>query len=148
MRDEEDFLTQPSALSPQPLLAGLRVLVVDNEPDARELVTIVLKQRGAEVRASATAREALEMLKQWKPDVLVSDIGMPGEDGYELIRKLRALKSASGGLIPALALTGYAGRQDAARALESGYQMHLPKPVAPSELVAAVASLARKTLQV
>lgn len=148
MRDEEDFLTQPSSLIPHPLLAGLRVLVVDNEPDARELVTIVLKQRGAEVRASATAREALEMLKQWKPDVLVSDIGMPGEDGYELIRKLRALKSASGGLIPALALTGYAGRQDAARALESGYQMHLPKPVAPSELVAAVASLARKTLQV
>ncbi len=127
------------------ILQGLRVQVVDDEPDARELLTIVLKQRGAEVRASATASEALEMLMQWEPDVLVSDIGMPGEDGYDLIRKVRTLKSVSG-LVPALALTGYARAEDAARALESGYHMHLPKPVAPSELVAAVASLAMKTL--
>ena len=129
------------------VLQGLRVQVVDDEPDARELLTIVLQQRGAEVRASATASEALEMLMQWEPDVLVSDIGMPGEDGYDLMRKVRTLKSVSG-LIPALALTGYARPEDAARALESGYHMHLPKPVAPSELVAAVASLAMKILPV
>jgi len=127
------------------ILQGLRVQVVDDEPDARELLSIVLKQRGAEVRSSATAGEALKMVKQWKPDVLVSDIGMPGEDGYDLIRRVRRLKSAAR-LIPALALTGYARPQDAARALESGYHMHLPKPVAPGDLVAAVASLAMKVL--
>jgi two-component system, chemotaxis family, CheB/CheR fusion protein len=132
---------------PSAILAGLRVLVVDDEPDARELLSLALTHSGAEVRASATASEALEILDQWKPDVLVSDIGMPSEDGYSLIRKVRARDSKHNGLIPALALTGYASTDDAARALAAGYQTHMPKPVAPRELVAAVASLAMKAQQ-
>ena len=95
----------------------------------------------------ATVREALEILDQWQPDVLVSDIGMPGEDGYELMRKVRAREPERGGLVPALALTGYAGSEDAARAVAAGYQTHMAKPVVLSELVAAVASLAMKARQ-
>ncbi len=125
------------------LLEGLRVLVVDDDPDVRDLVAMVLQQSGAEVQSSLTAREALEILDQWNPDVLVSDIGMPGEDGYDLIRKVRAREAEHGGLIPALALTGYARPEEAARARAAGYEMHVPKPVAPSELVASVASLAK-----
>jgi two-component system CheB/CheR fusion protein len=127
------------------ILKGLQVLVVDDELDARELLSIALTQSSAKVRASATVREALEILDQWQPDVLVSDIGMPGEDGYELMRKVRAREPEHGGLVPALALTGYAGSEDAARAVAAGYQTHMAKPVVLSELVAAVASLAMKT---
>jgi CheY-like chemotaxis protein len=129
------------------ILAGLRVLVVDDERDARELLTIALTQGGAEVRTSTTAREALEVLDQWKPHVLVSDIGMPTEDGYEMIRKVRALKPEHGGAIPAVALTGYASEQDAARARAAGYQLHIPKPVSPDELMANVARLVRSETQ-
>jgi CheY-like chemotaxis protein len=125
-------------------LADLRVLVVDDEPDARELLTLALTQSGAEVRAAASAREALEMLDQWKPDVLVSDIAMADEDGYDLIREIRIRGQEHGSLIPALALTGYAGAEDAQRALAAGYQMHMAKPVAPNELIASLASLAVK----
>jgi CheY-like chemotaxis protein len=82
------------------------------------------------------------VLKKWKPDILVSDIGMPKEDGYELIRKVRALEPERGGTIPAIALTGYAGEEDAARARVAGYDLHIPKPVSPGELVATVANLA------
>jgi CheY-like chemotaxis protein len=124
-------------------LKGMRVLVVDDEQDARDLLTMTLTQSGAEVRTSTTVREALEALDQWSPDVLVSDIGMPKEDGYALIRKVRKLKPERCGTIPALALTGYASDEDAARAREAGYHLHLPKPVSPNELVAAVANLAR-----
>ena len=125
-------------------LQGVHVLVVDDQPDARELVTIALTQSRADVRAVSTAREALELLDQWKPDVLISDIGMPGEDGYQLIRKVRALEREHGGTVPAVALTGYASDEDAARARVAGFQLHMPKPVSPDELVAAVASLALK----
>jgi PAS domain S-box-containing protein len=125
-------------------LKGMRVLVVDDEPDARDLVTMALTQGGAEVRASATASEGLEVLYQWKPDVLVSDIGMPGEDGYELIKKVRALEPEHGGTIPAVALTGYASDDDAVRARLAGYELHLPKPVSPSDLIAKLASLVIK----
>jgi PAS domain S-box-containing protein len=126
------------------ILKGLRVLVIDDEEDARELLTIALTQSGAEVRVAATVRTALDILGQWKPNVLVSDIGMPGEDGYDLIRTVRALESESGGTIPALALTGYASAEDAARARVAGYETHMAKPVSPSELVVAVASLVAK----
>ena len=125
-------------------LADLRVLVVDDEPDARELLTLALTHSGAEVRVAATAGAALDILDEWKPDVLVSDIGMPSEDGYELIRKVRAREPERGGGIPALALTGYASPDDTARSLEAGYQVHVAKPVSPSDLVATVASLAMK----
>jgi two-component system, chemotaxis family, CheB/CheR fusion protein len=126
------------------ILKGVRVLVVDDEPDARELLTIALTQSGAGVKAAATVSAALDMLDEWEPEVLVSDIGMPSEDGYELIRKVRTRDPEHGGLVPALALTGYAGSEDAARAVAAGYQTHMAKPVVLSELVAAVASLARK----
>ena len=131
-----------SAISaPSAILRGLRVLVIDDEADARELLTIALSQSGAEVRTAATVQAALEILGQWNPNVLVSDIGMPGEDGYDLIRTVRALESKRGGTVPALALTGYASAEDAARARMAGYQTHMAKPVAPSDLVMAVASL-------
>lgn len=129
---------------PPAILKGLRVLVIDDEEDARELLTIALTQSGAEVRTAATVRAALDILGQWKPNVMVSDIGMPGEDGYDLIKTVRALESEHGGTIPAVALTGYASAEDAARARAAGYETHMAKPVAPSDLVVAVASLVAK----
>jgi PAS domain S-box-containing protein len=124
------------------ILKGLRVLVIDDEPDARELLTLALAQSGAEVKAAANARLGLDILKEWRPDVLVSDIGMPGQDGYDLIRSVRALESDNGGRIPALALTGYASADDVLRAQQAGFQTHMSKPVAPNDLVGAVARLA------
>lgn len=124
------------------ILKGLRVLVIDDEADARDLFTIVLTQSGGEVKTAATVRAALEVLDQWQPDVLVSDIGMPGEDGYDLIRKVRKRNPKHGGTIPALALTGYASAEDVARAYEEGYQTHVPKPATPGDLVAKIATLA------
>jgi CheY-like chemotaxis protein len=123
-------------------LAGLRVLVVDDEPDAREIVSLALARYGAEVRAEASAAGALAQVAGWGPDVLIADIGMPVEDGYDLIRKVRALPAESGGGTPAVALTAYARVEDRLRVLDAGYQMHVPKPVEPTELVAAVASIA------
>jgi CheY-like chemotaxis protein len=124
-------------------LTGLRVLVVDDDPDALELFSVALALNGAEVKVGARAREALKILDRWLPDVLVSDIGMPGEDGYALISELRARPAEPGGLIPALALTGFASDNDATRAREAGFQMHVPKPVEPDNLIALVASLVR-----
>jgi signal transduction histidine kinase/CheY-like chemotaxis protein len=120
---------------------GLRVLVVDDEPDTRELLKIGLNQCGAKVMLSGSAAEALEAMATAMPDVLVSDIGMPGEDGYELIRRVRELPAESGGRVPAIALTAYARTEDRMQALRAGYQMHVPKPVELAELVAIVASL-------
>ena len=128
-------------LSPA-ILNGLRVLVVDDEADARELLTTLLGQYGAEVIVVATASEALETLQRLKPNVLVSDIGMPGEDGYALIRKVRLLDAEQGGQIAAVALTAYARAEDRINALGAGFQLHIPKPVNPEELVAVVANLA------
>ncbi len=122
-------------------LYGLRVLVVDDEPDAREVVAAVLRQSGAEVHSSGSAAEALEQIEAWRPNLLVSDIGMPGEDGYALIKKVRALDAEHRGGIPALALTAYASVEDRLRALSAGFQMHVAKPVDPLQLVEAVASL-------
>jgi PAS domain S-box-containing protein len=127
---------------------GLRVLVVDDEPDARELFSIMLKRCGAEVAVAASAGEALECLESWKPAVLIADIGMEGEDGYALIRKVRALPKERGGEIPAMALTAYARTEDRLRALSAGYHVHLAKPVDRSELAAAVESLVQRTVEV
>ena len=123
-------------------LDGIRVLVVDDEPDARELVARLLVDRGAEVAKASSAMEALRLVEPFKPHVLVSDIGMPQQDGYDLIRQLRALPASSGGNIAAVALTAFARSEDRTRALMAGYQMHVSKPVEPSELMATVASLA------
>jgi CheY-like chemotaxis protein/anti-sigma regulatory factor (Ser/Thr protein kinase) len=123
-------------------LEGLRVLLVEDEPDARELLVAVLGQCRADVRAVSNAADALLELEAWQPEVLISDIEMPGEDGYTLIRKIRRLPPERGGKIPAAALTAYARAEDRMRALLSGFQLHVPKPVEPAELVAVVASLA------
>ncbi|MEN3333583.1 MAG: hypothetical protein V7641_2948 [Blastocatellia bacterium] len=122
-------------------LKGIRVLVVDDETDALEMLNLMLKQYGAEVRVAASTREALEVLKQWQPDVLVSDVGMPDEDGYALIDQVRAWEAERGYNIPAVALTGYAGALDRSRLLAAGYQLHFPKPVEIAELASAVAAL-------
>ncbi len=128
-----------------PTLKGLRVLVVDDEPDARQLITTVLEQYGAQVMAVASAFEALLAVPQFHPDILVSDIGMPQEDGYALIRKLRTLSQEQGGRIPAVALTAYARAEDRTQALLAGFQLHVPKPVNPTELAAVVANLTGRT---
>jgi PAS domain S-box-containing protein len=130
-----------------PSLAGLKVLVVDDEPDTRELIREVLKECGSEVITSHSAAEALEALEQHKPDILISDLGMPDEDGYSLISKIRALPAERGGQIPAAALTAYARAEDRMRVLRSGFQFHLPKPVDSAELVTVVASLAGRAFK-
>jgi PAS domain S-box-containing protein len=123
-------------------LAGRRILVVDDEADARDLLAEILGQAGAEVIVVGSADEALGTLRRWRPDVLVSDIGMPGDDGYVLIRKVRALGSGEGGQVRALALTAYARSEDRALALEAGFHTHIAKPVDPLELTALIAGLA------
>jgi PAS domain S-box-containing protein len=130
-----------------PPLKGLKILVVDDEADARLLLVEMLEQYGAEVKASSSTAEALEMLEQYKPGVLVSDIGMPGEDGYVLIKKVRALEPERSGRIPAVALTAYARAEDRLRALTAGYNMHVPKPVEPEELVIVIASLSGRNVK-
>jgi PAS domain S-box-containing protein len=122
-------------------LDGLKVLVVDDEVDTRELFKAGIGQCGAEVLTAGSAREALATLEEMRPDLLISDIGMPGEDGYELIRQVRALPAERGGRIPAIALTAYARMEDRLRALRAGYQMHISKPVELAELVTVMASL-------
>jgi len=125
-----------------PSLRGLKVLVVDDEADTRELIREVLKECGSEVIMCRSAAEALDALEQHKPDILISDLGMPDEDGYSLISKIRSLPQERGGQIPAAALTAYARAEDRMRVLRSGFQFHLPKPVDSAELVTVVASLA------
>ena len=122
-------------------LDGLRALIVDDEEDAREMLEVMLVGFGAEVKASASAQEALEILEQWKPDVLVSDVGMPNEDGYSLIHQIRAIEPSRGGSIPAIALTGYSRPEDRLQLLAAGYQVHLSKPVDLTQLVDAILSL-------
>jgi signal transduction histidine kinase len=124
------------------LLAGLRILVVEDEADTRELLVTALEQCGAQVIAVPSAAAALEQLDSGPADVLVSDLGMPDEDGYSLIRKVRARAPGQGGSVPAAALTAYARAEDRSRVLASGFQMHLPKPIDPGDLVNMVASLA------
>lgn len=126
-----------------PMLDGVKVLVVDDELDARELLKVVLEGCNAEVITAASVQEALDQLLREQPHVLISDIGMPQEDGYQFIRKVRKLQPEQGGMIPAIALTAYARTEDRKRALLSGYQTHVTKPVEPSELVAVVASFTR-----
>ena len=123
-------------------LDGLRVLVVDDEPDARDLIRQLaagLPRRGAH---RGSAPEALAMLQRLHPDLLVSDIGMPERDGYELMRDIRALGPENGGRTPAIALTAFARSEDRTRAMLAGYQIHVSKPIEPHELLATVASVA------
>ena len=122
-------------------LSGLHILVVDDAEDTRMMLSVVLQNCGAHVTTVTSASEALVALVELRPNVLVSDIGMPGEDGYSLIQKVRALPRESGGRTRALALTAYAGKEERMRALRCGFQIHLSKPVEPVELITAVANL-------
>jgi CheY-like chemotaxis protein len=121
-------------------LAGVRVLVVDDEPDARELIRYVLESRGAQVTRAASAGEALLFLDEDAFDVLIADIGMPEQDGYSLIRVLRGLSGDQARDLPSIAVTAYAGVRERDKALEAGYNWHLAKPVDPDQLVATVVS--------
>ncbi|MBX9258274.1 response regulator [Desmonostoc muscorum CCALA 125] len=122
-------------------LVGLNILVVDDDDDSRFYVTTVLEADGASVTAVASAAAALKVLPQLQPDILICDIAMPSEDGYTLIRKIRSLKPDIYGKLPAIALTAYGDLEYRKTALEAGFQIHVPKPVDPSELVAIVANL-------
>jgi PAS domain S-box-containing protein len=138
--DSLDESRQSDSFRQQPSLNGINVLLVDDDAETLEMISAVLRERQASVTAVRSASEALSAIEGSKPDVLVSDIAMPEQDGYELIEKLRSLESGKD--IPALAITAYAGAPDRARALDAGYQRYLPKPIEPAELVAVVASLA------
>jgi signal transduction histidine kinase/ActR/RegA family two-component response regulator len=129
--------------TPSDALREVRVLVVDDEEDSREIVSTVLAREGAQVLTASGAAEAWELVRSERPHVLVADIQMPGEDGYSLLRRLRALPADQGGLTPAAAVSAYAGHEHRQAALLAGFQVHLAKPVSPTEVVAAVATLAR-----
>ncbi len=126
-----------------PILSKLRVMVVDDEADSREVLKFILEECGAEVVATASARETLSHLEYYFPDVLISDIGMPEVDGYELIKQVRELAVRQGKRLPAIALTAYSRTEDRTCALVAGYQVHLSKPVEPAELVMTVANVAK-----
>jgi CheY-like chemotaxis protein len=128
-------------------LDKIRVLLVDDEPTANEAVQALLEGCGAEVRVAGSSAQALQVLDIWKPDILISDIAMPEEDGYLLIKKIRARSAENGGDIPAAALTAYAKIEDRVSILAAGFQMYLAKPADPSELIAVVSSLARRRRQ-
>ena len=130
-----------------PTLEGVRVLLVEDDLNTRESLGTLLKQRGARVTATESAAEGLRALEREPPDVLVSDLGMPHEDGFALIRKVRALGQGRGGRVPAVALTGYASAETRARALSEGYDVHLPKPADPEELTALIARLGTRNGQ-
>jgi len=149
--EDADGILQPlsasSELACPPQLIGLRVLVVDDEAETLEMLQVILEGCGARVSKASSAAAALEAISGEAFDVLISDIGMPEADGYSLIAKVRALDRERGGRIPAAALTAYAGKEDRIRTLLSGFQIHVPKPISPNELVAVVANLAGRTGQ-
>ncbi len=126
-----------------PEIAGLHVLVVDDDEDGRDLLAEILVDCGTRVSRASSAAEAIAQFDLDRPDILISDIGMPGEDGYALIKRVRARVPEAGGTVPAASLTAYAGPEDRRRALLAGFNMHVPKPVDPAELIAVVASLGR-----
>jgi len=129
---------------PSDALTGVHVLVADDDEDARTLVATVLEYAGARVTLRASGREALELLDRVHPDVLVTDIAMPGGDGYWLVRELRARVAAQGGHIPAVAITAYGDTHGPARTLAAGFAAHLRKPIDPWELCRIVAALGRR----
>jgi len=143
------FATEDANNDPLPLLkeysgekkaalAGRKILVIDDEADARELINRILIYCKASVITAATATEGLELLKREKPDVIISDVSMPDKDGYQFIHEVRQLSPENGGRIPAVALTAFARAEDTAKAISSGYQKHLCKPVDSYELIRAI----------
>jgi CheY-like chemotaxis protein len=132
----------PGAPRPSGALGGLRILVVEDDPDARELVSAILEDAGAVVESAPSAATGFAALRSFHPQLLVSDIGMPDEDGYSLIRRVRALGEAEGGHIPSIALTAYTRPEDRAKALGAGFTLHMGKPISPVALVSAIQKLA------
>jgi DNA-binding response OmpR family regulator len=122
-------------------LRGLRVLIVEDDCDLRSLHTATMRQYGAEAKDAASVAEAIDILLAFRPHVIISDLGMPVEDGFVLIRRIRELAPDQGGTTPAVAVTAYSGSSDRVRALAAGYQRYMSKPFDPEELVAVVASL-------
>jgi CheY-like chemotaxis protein len=140
----------PTASTQRNSLAGLWAVVVDDEADARALITTVLELRGARVTAFGSAGEALDLLTDAtgpRPDILISDLSMPVEDGISLISKLREWERTHGGALPAVALTAFGRAQDRMRALEAGFQTHVAKPTEPAELIVVIRSLTKNGLQ-
>ena len=132
----------PDDTEPRPL-SGYRLLVVDDQPDARELMVAMLTAAGAEVESAASAADALHMLDTMSPDALLADIGMPGSDGYSLIREVRRRDLPGGRHLPAAAITAYAGDHDRDRAVAAGFDCHVPKPVSRAAIVSAVRTICR-----
>lgn len=126
---------------PSTALEGVRVLIVDDDPESLILLSTVLTQSGAYIKTAGSAEEGFEWVKEWRPDVIVSDIGMPREDGYSFMKRVKTWTRESGTWIPAVALTAYARAEDRMKALASGFQIHVPKPVEPAELITVIASL-------
>jgi CheY-like chemotaxis protein len=143
--DESESETVKEASEPAPLggsLRGLKVLVVDDEADARDLLHTVLADAGAEVETADSARAGLAAMARLRPDVLVSDIGMPEVDGYEFMQRVKDLWAQQGGDVPSIALTAYTRQEDKGKALAMGFSAHLGKPVHPGDLIAMIAKLA------
>ncbi|MBL1178947.1 ATP-binding response regulator [Pantanalinema sp. GBBB05] len=134
--NQDDLVPQPSLD-----LSSIKILIVDDEPDTRELVAFILEQQGAQVTVATSAHEAVLILPQAKPDILLSDIGMPDMDGYMLIQRVRQLAPEQGGRIPAIALTVYAGDMNQQQAQAAGFQKHIAKPIEPEKLIHLIPSL-------
>ena len=126
------------------VLAGVRVLVVEDDADARELVTTILEDAGAVVESAPSAASGFDAVRRFHPQLLVSDIGMPDEDGYSLIRRVRALADEEGGAIPSIALTAYTRREDRDKAIGAGFTLHMGKPISPLALITAIRALATR----
>ena len=133
--------SESQAFELHPELHGIVALVVDDDEDSREMISIVLRRHGVDVETAGSAAEAWERLEQRIPDVLISDIAMPGEDGCALVERVRSLPPERGGVVPAIALTAHSRAEDRVRVLAAGYQIHVPKPVEPAELVAVLISV-------
>jgi len=145
-RDEAEGAQAAAPVAPRVSLAGVRVLLVDDETEARAVLTAALRAYGAETKEAASAREGLQRVRAWRPHIVLSDIGMPGEDGYAFIRQLRQLPPGEGGQTPAVALTAYGRPEDRVKALAAGYREHLTKPVTP-DVLASVVLAESKTFQ-
>jgi CheY-like chemotaxis protein len=135
---------RPATADPSRALAGVHVLVVDDEKETRDVLSEVIQQHGGRVSTAGSVPEAVARLAAEIPDVVLGDIGMPEEDGYSLMRRIRAMPAERGGAVPAVALTAYARAEDRMQALLAGYQVHVPKPVQPAELIRVVAALASR----
>jgi CheY-like chemotaxis protein len=136
-----------AAFTSLPSLKDVKVLLVDNDADTLQILSVMLAESNAEVQTASSVSQAMKVLEWYDPDVVVSDLAMPGEDGYSLIRKLRELEATTGTETPVIALTSYVRIEDRARALSAGFDMFVPKPVQPAELITTIANLAEPSFE-